>query len=123
MQFLWDRFVDCITVIWLVVFFTGIANPGIIPDGVEPGLLSVFVVDLLVKYRRVGKLRTFIRRHWSDILMVIPYFRILRLLRVIRIIRAAKIAKVRRFPGLKALEAFRRKSTRIAKEIVKIKER
>ena len=122
---MWDRFVDGVTVIWLTIFFVGIANPGVIPGGVELGLLSVFVADLFVKYRRVGKFRTFIRRHWSDILMVIPYFRIfrvLRLIRLLRILRVARIARVRRFPSLKALEAFRRKSTRIVREITKHKE-
>lgn len=57
--------------------------------------------------------------------MVIPYFRIFRLLRLvrfIRILRAARIARVGRFPGLKVLEAFRRKNTRIVREITKHKE-
>lgn len=113
---MWDRFIDGVTVIWLALFFTGIAKPDLIPANVEFGLLSVFVADLVVKYRREPNFKTFIRRRWTDILMVIPYFRIfriLRLFRLIRILKVARIAKVRRFPGLKSLEALRRKSMRI----------
>lgn len=117
---MWDRFVDFVTVLWLALFFTGIAKPGLIPESIELGLLSVFVADLVVKYRRVPYFKTFVRRHWSDILMVIPYFRIFRILklfRLIRILKVAKITKMRRFPGLKSLEAFRRKTLRIIKRI------
>ena len=114
----WDRFVDCVTVIWLVIFFTNIAKPETIPKSIEYGLLSIFVADLVVKYRRVSNFRVFIRRHWSDILMVIPYFRILRffrLIRFIRILRVARIARVGRYPGLKAVMGFTKKSLRIIK--------
>lgn len=115
---MWDRFVDVVTVIWLTLFFTGIAKPDLIPKGFEFGLLSVFIADLLVKYRREPNFRNFIRRRWVDILMVIPYFRIfrvLRLIRLIRILRVARITRVRRFPGLKALVGFIKKSLRLTK--------
>ena len=114
----WDHFVDCVTVIWLVIFFTNIAKPETIPEGIEYGLLSVFVADLVVKYRRVSNFRVFMRRHWSDILMVIPYFRIFRLLRLIRLIRVlriARIARVGRYPGLKAVMGSAKKALRISK--------
>ncbi len=116
----WDFFVDLATIVWVGLFFAGIASPGLVPSGVQLALLAIFVADLVVKSRRAPNLRTFLRRHWSDILMAIPYFRIfrvLRLLRVLRILRAARIARVGRFPGLKALESFRRKSMRVARRV------
>ena len=117
---MWVRFVDYVTVIWLAIFITNIAKPGTIPEGVEYGLLSVFVADLVVKYRRVSNFRVFMRRHWSDILMVIPYFRIFRvfrLIRLIRILRVARIARVGRYPGLKAVMSFAKKSLRVVKRV------
>ena len=116
----WDRFVDFATVIWLVIFVIGLTASTLIPANVQLVLLAVFVVDLGVKYRREPNLRTFLRRRWTDILMVIPYFRIFRILkfvRLLRILKTARIAKARRFPGLKMLEGFRRKSTRLVRAV------
>ena len=115
---MWDRFVDVVTVVWLTIFFIGIAEPGLIPDSIELGLLSVFVLDLVVKYRRESNIKTFVRKRWIDILMVIPYvriFRVFKLFRLIRVLKAGKVMKMRRFPGIKAMEAFRRKSLRLVK--------
>ena len=118
----WDRIVDFVTVIWLIIFVTGFIEPALIPANVSLVLLGVFVADLGVKYRRAPNLRVFLRTRWTDILMVIPYFRIFRILkfvRLLRLVKAAKIGKAGRFPGLKQLEALRRKSTRIVRTIRK----
>lgn len=114
----WDRLVDLVTVIWLGMFFANIASPGLIPASLEIGLLSVFVADLVVKARTAPNLRTFVRTRWTDILMVVPYFRVLRILRLtrlLRLLRATRVARVGRFPGLKALEAFKRRIIRLTK--------
>ncbi len=116
----WDRFVDLATIIWLVIFVIGLTASTLIPANVQLVLLAVFVVDLGVIYRREPNLRVFLRRCWTDILMVIPYFRIFRifkLVRLLRILKTFRLAKVRRFPGLKQLEAFRRKSTRFVRSV------
>jgi len=113
----WDRFVDFMTVIWLGVFVVGFVAPPLIPSNVQLILLAVFVGDLGVKFRRDPDPRTFLRRRWIDILMVIPYFRIFRIIkfvRLLRILKTLRIAKAGRYPGLKALEQFRRKTKRIA---------
>ena len=118
----WDRFVDFATVIWLVIFVTSLNEPALISANVSLALIGVFVADLGVKYRRAPNLRVFLRTRWTDILMVIPYFRIFRILkfvRLLRLVKAAKIGKAGRFPGLKQLEALRRKSTRIMRTIRK----
>ena len=114
----WDRFIDLVTVVWLVLFIIGFINSELLPANITFMLIGVFVLDLVVKYRRVSNLRTFLRRHWTDVLMVIPYFRILRVLRfgrLLRVLRSLKIAKSGKFPGLKSLEAFRRKIRRTIK--------
>ncbi len=117
---MWDRFVDLVTILWLGIFFANIYRPGLFPASIELGLLSVFIADLVIKARTEPSLSTFLRERWTDILMVIPYFRIFRVLRftrLLRICRTARIVKVRRFPGLKALEACRRKVSRVVKAV------
>ncbi len=83
-------------------------------------LLAVFVTDLGVKFQREPIKRTFLRRRWFDILMVIPVFRILRILKFVRLLRLLKtmrIAKAGRFPGIRMLEALRRKGTRLVRAV------
>ena len=112
----WDRFVDAVTILWLGMFFANIYQSDLIPTTIEFGLLGVFVVDLVVKARAEPNLSTFLRKRWTDILMVIPYFRIFRILRftrLLRILRAARIVRVGRFPGVKSLETFRRNVGRV----------
>ena len=115
---MWDRFVDLVTILWLGIFFANIVQPGLIPTTIELGLLGVFVVDLVVKARVEPNLSIFLRKRWTDILMVIPYFRVFRILRftrLLRILRATRIVRVGRFPGVKSLETLRRKVNRITK--------
>jgi hypothetical protein len=61
-------------------------------DGIGLGLLSIFVADLGVTYYRANEppLR-FLRHHWLDVLLVIPYFRIFRVLRVVRLLRLLRL--------------------------------
>ena len=116
----WDHFVDLVTVLWLVIFSANIYQPGLIPVSIELGLLSVFIADLVIKARAEPNLSTFLRKRWTDILMVIPYFRIFRVLRftrLLRICRTARITRVGKFPGLKLLEACRRKVSRMIKRL------
>ena len=47
----------------------------------------------MVAYRRVGNLRLFVRKKWFDIIVAIPYFRILRLFRFLRILRVSRTVK------------------------------
>ncbi|MCH7621778.1 MAG: ion transporter [Chloroflexi bacterium] len=116
----WDRFVDFVTVIWLGVFAVGFVAPSLIPSNTQLILLAVFVGDLGVKFRRDSDPRTFLRRRWFDILMVIPYFRIFRILKLVRMLRFLRIMKlVRTLQLLKTLEGCRRKVTRIARSVRK----
>ncbi len=119
---MWDRFVDLVTILWLGIFFANIVQPGLIPTTIELGLLGVFVVDLVVKARAEPNFTTFLRKRWTDILMVIPYFRIFRILRftrLLRILRTTRIVRVGRFPGLKSLETLRKKVSRLVKRFTR----
>ena len=116
----WDRFIDFATAIWLGIFLARLISSPPIPPDIQWALLGVFVADLGVKFKREPVKREFLRRRWFDILMVIPIFRILRVLkfiRLLRFLRTLKIAKAGRFPGIKILEALRRKSTRLLRAV------
>ena len=100
----WDRFIDLATVIWLGIFVAELVSSPPIPANTQWVLFGVFVADLGVKFQREPIKRTFLRRRWTDILMVIPIFRILRVLKFVRLLRWLKtmrIAKAGRFPGIK----------------------
>jgi len=116
----WDRFIDLATVIWLALFIVGLVSSALIPGNVQLVLLAVFVADLGVKFHTDPDKRTFLRRRWTDILMVIPYFRIFRILKFVRLLRFLKtvrIAKAGRFPGIKMVEALRRKSKTVVRAV------
>lgn len=103
----WDRFVDAVTVVWLCVFILGFVSVeyGDACDLINLLLLPVFIVDLFVIYRRVGDVKVLLLKHWLDILMVIPFLRVVRAVRIIRVIRLARVAKTTR--AVKAVKAIK----------------
>lgn len=140
----WDRFVDLISVVWVGIFILGqiYSRWRYMCDNINIFLLSIFVADLVVKYRKVHNWKVFLKRHWWDILIVIPYFRIfrvlksLRILRVLRIGRSVKVVKttkaikgvksvkaiknmgfIKIAKGIKGLESMRRKIWRLMKKV------
>ena len=66
-------------------------------------ILGVFVADLIIIFRASSSVKEFFKKHWLDILMTIPYFRIFRSLRVMRVFKLSKSVKTAR--ALKGLEA------------------
>ena len=92
----WPRIVDVVTVIWLAVFILGFFVSPALADTlrmVNIVILSVFVADLWVSYRKVRSVPVFVKKHWLDILMVVPYFRIFRVARILRLVRFVRIAR------------------------------
>ena len=92
----WDRFVDVVTVLWIGLFAVDLATS-------YPGLgtilfwcLPIYVMDLVVKYRRADGPVAFVKQYWFSILMTIPYLRVLRLLRLLRLLRVLRMARVGR---------------------------
>ena len=45
----------------------------------------IFVLDLILKYIELKNYRVFFKKHWFDIILLIPFFRILSLLRFLRL--------------------------------------
>ena len=88
----WDRIVDVVTIVWLFFFVLGSVRADLesLCDTINLSLLPIFIADLILKYRRVGKIKTFLRHYWFDILITIPYFRFLRSLRILRISKVVK---------------------------------
>lgn len=123
----WTRVVDIATLVWLGVFVAGFLVKGRaaeVCNYVNIALLGVFVADLGVIYKTSENWRRFLKQHWLDILMVIPYlrvFRIFRIFKLARFLRIAKVAKTRRaFKVVKGVKAARSlKTTKLAKTATK----
>lgn len=100
----WVIFVDVVTINWLVVFAVGLFTSNKVTaeqcEFITLLLLPVFVIDLFILLKRADNYRTFIKQHWFDILIVIPYFRVFRLLKFARVLRALRLIKFARFLGI-----------------------
>jgi len=111
----WDRIVDVIAIIWLFFFILGSIRADLesLCDTINLSLLPVFVADLVLKYRRVGKVKTFLKYYWFNILTIIPYFRFSRSLRILGFSRAIRIVR-----AVKSVEGY--KVTQVVKGILKL---
>lgn len=117
----WRVFVDAATVAWLVLFALSFLSDSPLDtqaaDRASLGLLAIFVADLgVIYYVSREKPLDFIRHHWFDILLVIPYFRIFRVLRALRLLRLLRATTVMRVTKI-VLNCIRgaKKSRRAAK--------
>jgi len=101
----WKLFVDLVSVVWCGSFIFSIIdifNNLIIlnvellylADIVMMWALPIFIIDLVIKYFRYDKSIFFIKKHWIDILYVIPYFRVLRFLRIFKVLGLIRVSKV-----------------------------
>ena len=126
----WARYVDITTVVWLVIFFIGLLafdsdlfgydEPLIlVPQEMQGAwdilswiIWGVFVIDVYFKYKAIGNWRIFLRKHWFDLLLLIPFFRILRILRLLRLLKMLKFVKVGRNMGrlFKKATRFKKKT-------------
>ena len=105
----WTKAVDGTTVLWLAIFFVGIFSFDSDLFGLEEPLIDfpqdlknpweivswiiwgVLLVDVIFKYRASENWKEFFRKHWFDILLLIPFFRILRIMRLLRLLKVAKV--------------------------------
>lgn len=101
----WNHFVDVISVIWVIAFIISLlasdmglliinSNLIFLLDTLTLFLLPIFFFDLIIKFYLTGHSRTFFKKHWISILLVIPYFRVLKMLRFIRFIRIVQLSKI-----------------------------
>lgn len=107
---MWDRTIDAVTYAWLGVFTAQFFVSEPILDSFLIWSLPIYVVDLGVKYKRVGNVRTFLREHWVSILLTIPWLRVLRILRFLRLLRLIRVGRLGR---ILKLNSARRKFIRV----------
>jgi len=125
----WANAVDLTTVGWVTLFLVGLFAFDSDLFGFEEPLISipefletpweiiawivwgVFVVDVYFKYKASENWKVFLRKHWFDILLLIPFFRLFRILRLLRLLKTLKFAKV----GLNFFK-FYKKSKRFKKK-------
>ena len=78
--------------------------------------MVIYMADLVVQYRRVGRISLFLRKHWLTILMIIPYVRVLRLVRLVRAMRTLRVlrlVRIGRWPGAQKVVGATRKFARL----------
>ncbi len=100
MKLSWKNFVDITTIIWLIIFFVGFytnENVQRICLIFNTIILFVFLLDLIFIYRKFGRKRDFIKNHWFDVMMIIPYFRIFRIVRSLKFLKVLNKLKVFKF--------------------------
>ncbi|MCF8094458.1 MAG: hypothetical protein K9J79_03765 [Desulfobacteraceae bacterium] len=93
----WEIFVDVITLVWLGVFAVSLAGPAAWAPAaawVSGAIGAVFVVDLVVIFRRSAGWADFLRRAWLDLLLLIPFFRIFRIGRFARLLRINRLSRL-----------------------------
>lgn len=105
------RFVDITTLFWFVMFITGFMAFDMDVLGMEPvieipehmevpwdvvnwSVWCIFAADVYYKYRRSENMHAFLRKHWFDIVLLIPFFRVLAILRLLRLVRFVWFAKI-----------------------------
>jgi hypothetical protein len=54
----------------------------------------VFAFDLTLKYIHINNYKIFLRKHWFDIILVIPFFRMSGIYRFLILIRVLKLIKI-----------------------------
>ena len=60
-------------------------------------ILTLLILDLILKYRKINNPKKFVKKHWSDILMLmlIPIFSILKFLKIgLSVIKQLKTIKM-----------------------------
>ena len=99
----WTNFVDLVTVFWLAAFTCGLLvsneDTANLCKLITFLLFPIFVTDLYFLFKRENDFRTFVKKRWFDILLVVPYFRIFRILKFARLLRALKVIKFAKILG------------------------
>ena len=70
----------------------------------------VFAFDVFLKYRASENWKVFLKKHWFDIVLLVPFFRLFRVFRLLRLLKTMKFAKA----GLGIFKVYR-KSKRFKK--------
>lgn len=108
----WNILIDITTAAWLGIFILSLARPAhawwTAPASAVIG--AIYLAELAVIFRKSAGWRDFLRRAWLDLLMLIPFVRILRIGRVARLLRIKRLARLvgknRRLSRILRAESF-----------------
>ena len=110
-----SKILDMIILVFASLFFIGLLafeyhsfglkNPLLsIPDQFKEffefliwPILTLLILDLILKYRKINNPKKFVKKHWSDILMLvlIPVFSILKFLKIgLSVVKQLKTIKM-----------------------------
>jgi len=107
----WQITVDIVTFIWLITFLFSLFTKGETKQYLEYtsyAICILFIIDLIVIYKLSKSIKYFLKNHWFDILLAIPFFRIFRFAKIGKLLRVNK--------SLKSLNRVR-KSNRIIESL------
>ena len=93
----WSKLVDKITILWLIIFIIGFFTTGNISyicEILNLIILLVFLADLVIVYKYSRNLKDFLKGHWFDIIMVIPYLRVFRIFKIFKVLRIYKTIRI-----------------------------
>lgn len=101
----WSLFVDAVSLIWLAAFTISLTayytelitvSPTVlyVTDAVTLSTLPVFIADLTLKYHRSDHSKAFFKKHWMDIILIVPYFRVLRALSLVKLMRLIRLSRI-----------------------------
>jgi len=101
----WNHFVDLATIIWLAAFMISLlgsdlgfiivdSNVLFLADTITLFALPIFIIDLVIKFYYFGHSKSFFKKHWVSIILVIPYFRIFKILRLVKVVGLVKFSRI-----------------------------
>lgn len=83
--------VAIVFIILILESFFDVADYQTYLDSADVIITIIFVIDLLILFRKSVTFKSFIRRNWIDIIAVIPLGSVFRLAKVVRAVRIIKI--------------------------------
>jgi hypothetical protein len=101
----WNHFVDLTTIVWLSAFMVSLLGSDLgfiifdssvlfLADTITLFALPIFIIDLVIKFYSFGHSKSFFKKHWISIIMVIPYFRIFKILRLVKVVGLLKFSRI-----------------------------
>jgi hypothetical protein len=85
-----ERVFRILPFVWVILFSVTFFTESKIVEGLLLVVTVGYILELIFEYKRSESLRSFLRSHWMDILMVIPFFRLVKIGKTLKILRYGK---------------------------------
>ncbi len=95
-------------IILLLQLFFEVGRYRIVIRVLEWIITVVFIVDIVVLYRKIKDWKKFLKLCWTDVIAAIPFFETLKIFKIIRIFKISKVLKALKIK--KGLKFFSRES-------------